>query len=62
MTADWDRVKQVFQAALDTPPEKRAAFVREACGTDHDLRTEVDSLLLAHERAGSFAERPALEG
>jgi hypothetical protein len=61
MTADWDRVKQVFQAALDTPPEKRAAFVREACGADHDLRTEVDSLLLAHERAGSFAEQPALE-
>jgi hypothetical protein len=53
-------VKQVFQSALDTPPEKRAVFVREACGADHDLRSEVDSLLVAHERAGSFAEQPAL--
>ena len=61
MTAEWDRVKRVFQAALDTLPEKRAAFVCETCGTDHGLRTEVESLLLAHEHAGSFAQQPALE-
>lgn len=58
----WDRVKQVFQDALDRTPDERSAFLREACGADRDLRTEVESLLLAHEEAGTFAERPAIHG
>ena len=57
----WERVKQVFQAALERSPETRPAFLAETCGDDRSLRAEVESLLLAHEGAGSFAERPALE-
>ena len=30
--ARWDRVKELFQAALEQPPEKRLPFLREACG------------------------------
>ena len=30
--------------------------MREACGEDRDVRTEVESLLLAHQEAGGFAE------
>ena len=55
----WQHVKEVFQAALDHEPPERAAFVREACAGDTALQAEVESLLAAHERAGSFAERPA---
>jgi serine/threonine protein kinase len=57
----WDRVKHVFQQALDRPPYERAAYVRELCGDDQALREEVDSLLATHEEAASFAERPAVE-
>jgi serine/threonine protein kinase/Tol biopolymer transport system component len=57
----WGRVKQVFQDALDRTPDERSGFLREACGDDRDLRGEVDSLLLAHEAAGSFAQRPAID-
>ena len=52
----WPRVKEIFQSALDQPPEKRSAFVREACGADDEVRTEVESLLLAHQEAGDFAQ------
>ena len=52
----WDRVKQIFQSALDRAPQERSAFVREACGDDGEVRTEVESLLLAHQEAGNFAE------
>ncbi len=52
----WPRVKEIFQSALDRAPEERTAFVREACGEDRDLRAEVESLLLAHRQAGTFAE------
>ena len=58
----WDRVKRVFQAALERSPETRAAFLADACGDDAPLRVEVESLLRAHEQAGSFAERPAVDG
>jgi len=56
----WEHVKQVFQAALDREPQQQAAFVRDACGGDAVLQAEVESLLAAHERAGSFAERPPI--
>ena len=63
MTGDagrWDRVKAVFQAALERPLDARPAFLDETCGSDQPLRTEVESLLRAHEAAGDFAEQPAL--
>jgi len=55
----WQQVKQLFQAALDKGPLERDAFVREACAGDTALQAEVESLLAAHERAGSFAEPPS---
>ena len=54
-----DRVSEVLHLALQQPPGTRLAFVRAACGSDEALSAEVASLLDAHARAGSFAERPA---
>ena len=58
---DWDRVKQVFQAALERSVETRPAFLAETCSDDAALCAEVESLLRAHEQAGSFAEQPAVD-
>jgi non-specific serine/threonine protein kinase len=57
----WARVKQVYQAALDTEPAKRAAFVGKACGDDAELRREVESLLAYDGAASDFLESPAIE-
>ena len=57
----WNRVKQVFQDALEQPAAERGLFLRGACGDDRELRGEVESLLLAHAAAGSFAQGPAVE-
>jgi eukaryotic-like serine/threonine-protein kinase len=57
----WDRVKEVLQGALDRPAHERAAWLHEICGEDRALQAEVESLLTAHDEAGSFAERPAVE-
>jgi Tol biopolymer transport system component len=54
----WELVKRLFQAALDRPDTERAAFVREACGSDAQIEREVVSLLTAHANAGRFAEHP----
>jgi eukaryotic-like serine/threonine-protein kinase len=58
--ADWNRVKSVLHAALARPPADRAGFLRETCAGDRAHQAEVESLLVAHAHAGSFAERPAL--
>ena len=37
----WRQVDQLFQAALERPPEERAAFISVACDGDDSLRREV---------------------
>ena len=46
MSADlFDRVEQLFDATLDLPPEKREAYLADACGDDEALRQRVERLL-----------------
>jgi serine/threonine protein kinase len=45
-----ERVRQVrvlFEAALETRPEERSAWLRQTCGGDNDLYDEVEALLEA---------------
>ena len=50
---DYQKVKDVFIAALDVAPEKRRAFL-DGYGADEKLLGEVESLLKAREEAGEF--------
>lgn len=55
------RIKALFQAALDRPSDSRFDFVRSHPDLEPVVRDEVVSLLSAHAQAGPFMERPALE-
>jgi len=55
----YEKIGQLFHAAMELPPERRAAFLSGAC-SDAELRREVESLLTAHERAGDFVATPAV--
>lgn len=58
----WRMVDDVIQRALACERDRRDAFVREACGTDDALRSEVTSLLASHDGApANFLELPAAE-
>jgi serine/threonine protein kinase len=57
----YQNVGQLYHAALDLPRENRSAFLDGACEGDQELRHDVHSLLEAHDDAGAFIERPALE-
>src|SRR5688572_33187771 len=57
----WDQVDHLLQSALRQSPSQREAFLKQACAGDEVLRREVESLLQAHEQAGSFLEAPAME-
>jgi serine/threonine-protein kinase len=54
----WQRVKQVLDEALDLGPAERMEFLASACGSEPDVRAEVESLLAAEEEAGDFIEEP----
>src|ERR1041385_3054666 len=56
----WQRVKEIFDGALELHGAERAAFLDRACGGDTSVRKEVESLLRSYEVAGSFMEAPAV--
>src|SRR5436190_768907 len=53
------RVSELFVRAREIPPEARQQFLAGACEGDHDLRRQVEELLLEQESVGTFLETPA---
>ena len=50
-----ERIKEIFSQALEKPPgPEREAFLTEKCRGDSQLLSQVQSLLLADDRAGAF--------
>jgi eukaryotic-like serine/threonine-protein kinase len=41
----WNRIEEIFHAALERPLPERDAYLVRACGDDRTLRSEVESLL-----------------
>jgi eukaryotic-like serine/threonine-protein kinase len=56
---DWGQVRDLFQRALDLPPNERAPFLNAECA-DAGVRAEVQSLL-ANTNSG-LLDSPAVEG
>ena len=54
----WPDVSRVFSAAATLDGPSRHAYLDEACRQDPALRAAVESLLGAHDNAGSFGETP----
>lgn len=57
----WQQVKEIFHSALVLAPERRAAFLAEACAGQDSLRGEVESLISLHEQPGHFIDAPAFQ-
>lgn len=58
MSVDWQRVKDLFNEAVELPPEERDAFLGTACAGNVALRREVDALIAADEEAVGFLPEP----
>ena len=57
MTADeWERIKSIFDAALQLPASEREAWLDSACSGRPDVRATVEQLLKNFEAASSFLE------
>ena len=59
MTAErWQQIKTIFDSAVDIDPAERGEFLRQSCGSDGELRREVESLLAFDVEPSSVLERP----
>jgi eukaryotic-like serine/threonine-protein kinase len=56
MADRWQRVRSLFEAAVERPPAERAAFLAAETADDDALRLEVESLLAADGR-----DHPAID-
>jgi serine/threonine-protein kinase len=54
-----EQVAEIFHLALELASEQRASFLEVTCGEDLELRSEVESLLHAHQGAANFIEDSA---
>jgi serine/threonine protein kinase/tetratricopeptide (TPR) repeat protein/TolB-like protein len=62
MTPDkWEKVKVLFESALQRPTEQRIAYLTAACA-EEDVRAQVIRLLANFHDAGSFRNDPAQSG
>ncbi len=52
----WQRVRQLFDACVELPPDERRRFLGDACDGDPSLRDLVESLVVSSERSGGFLE------
>lgn len=55
----WQRIRALFEHALELPPEEVPAFLDRSCAGDPELRAEVAAHLAADREAGSFLDAPA---
>jgi eukaryotic-like serine/threonine-protein kinase len=53
----WQRVKRLFEVAVEQPPSERSAFVLAAVAGDDTLRREVDALLEADDAEADISNR-----
>lgn len=60
MSTEWQRVTDLFSAALGVKPESRDDFLADACIGDPALLAEVESLLRSHADATDFLKDSAV--
>lgn len=58
---DRDRLGELFEQALEQPPERRHAFLAESCGSDKTLYNQLTSLLASHAKQPNFLDNLAEE-
>lgn len=58
--ANWQKVREVFDTALQKQPKERRSYIKEACGDDTALLTEVQSLVSSLDQSNEFLEIPAV--
>src|SRR5215203_5276774 len=55
----WQNCTDIFNVAVEEPPDARVAILERSCNGDEALRREVGLLLKYHDTSGDFIKTPA---
>jgi serine/threonine-protein kinase len=55
----WRQVDKIFHDLIEQTPEQRASFLDRVCANDPSLKKDVEQLIEAYERSGSFLDSTA---
>src|SRR5689334_15022292 len=56
----WDRIQEIYHAAIALPSAERKSFVANACAGDAELLREVNSLLEVADKSNGFLKTPVV--
>jgi serine/threonine protein kinase len=63
MTSErFEKIRNLFEEALERPSDQRTAFLQQACGEDRELAAEVQRMLIADAQLESPIDLPAMAG
>ncbi len=57
----WQKIHELFEAALERPVEERAAFLAHSCAGDEETQRRVEAMLAADARDDLPMDRPAYQ-
>ncbi len=55
----WARARDIYAELMDAPETERPALLQRLCRGEREIESELQGLLAAHEKAGSFLHEPA---
>ena len=56
----WQRLKPLYEAALDSPPDRRGSLLAQVCGDDSELKNALGALL-ANDGETTALDRPIVD-
>ena len=57
---EWQQIDRIFNQALSLPPNQRPAFLSQACGSNAELRRQIELMIKSDEDTG-FLNTPVTE-
>jgi serine/threonine protein kinase/Tfp pilus assembly protein PilF len=57
----WQKISELFEAALQRPVDERAAFLAHACAGDDEIHRRLTAMLAADARDDLLMDRPAYQ-
>src|SRR5262245_8194637 len=57
----WKKIDELLDVVLELEPDKRAAFLQNACAGDEALKIAVEKLIALDQEEEHFMDSPALQ-
>jgi eukaryotic-like serine/threonine-protein kinase len=57
---EWEKFQRLFEQVVEQSPEGRAAVLEQICGSDDELKSQLQKLLVFHQEDEGLLDRPLI--